>query len=243
MCVKDRTTGIHLEVDIALQGSHQRVTLCQTGCGGRFWLKRVEEFAPHLWLVKGRPEHALERDRSSHRFLWKFGAPVPRILADGKGYIAVEDAGASLTRLCADKSVTMTEKLRACCAAGQALARLHAMGLAHGRPAFRDMCWDGRQIRFIDFEYFVPTKAGRLRKARDLGIAVLSAVSQGSFGPRFAHSILSAYAAARSRKSKAQPVPYPVRVWNSQARSDNEKTKTHYAPWQSRQRINQLTRG
>ncbi|WP_157054217.1 hypothetical protein [Ruegeria sp. 6PALISEP08] len=148
----------------------------------------------------------------------KYGAPVPRILAEGKGYIAVEHAGASLTRLSKDKSVTMAGKLMACRAAGQALARLHGMGLAHGRPAFRDMCWDGRQIRFIDFEYFVATKAGRLRKARDLSIAILSALSQGSTGPRFAYNVLSAYYAAWDRNPKALPVPCPVQVQNGQPR-------------------------
>ena len=91
--------------------------------------------------------------------------PVPRILAEGSDFIAVEDAGLSLTRFCGDRSRELVSKQTACRAAGRALARLHASGLAHGRPAFRDMCWDGQQIRFIDFEYFKPTKAGRLRKA------------------------------------------------------------------------------
>lgn len=162
-----------------------------------FWLKRVERFAPHLWLVKGKPENAFARDRWAHRFLWNHGVPVPRILSESKDYIAVEDAGPSLNRLCKDGSVAMTQRLRACRAAGQALARLHAGDLAHGRPAFWDMCWDGRQIRFIDFEYFLPKRAGRLRKMRDISIAVLSALFQGTDGPRYAFCLLSAYYAAQ----------------------------------------------
>ncbi|NOD93265.1 hypothetical protein GS636_10760 [Ruegeria sp. HKCCD4884] len=214
----NKATDVHLAVRNALRAPYQRVALCQTPQGNRFWLKRIERFAPHLWLVKGKPEQAFDRDRSSHRFLWNYGAPVPRIVAEGKGYFAVQDAGASLTKVCADKSVTRTEKLRACRAAGQALARLHAMDLTHGRPAFRDMCWDGRQIRFIDFEYFTPTKAGRLRKARDLCIATLSSLAQGGMGLYYAYSVLSAYVAARGRKPKALPVPYPVAVRNSHPR-------------------------
>ncbi|NOD47147.1 MULTISPECIES: phosphotransferase [unclassified Ruegeria] len=216
--MRDKATDVHIAIDHALRAPYQRVTLCQTPQGRSFWLKRVERFAPHLWLVKGKPENAFDRDRSSHRFLWNFGAPVPRIVAESKEYIAVEDAGASLTRLCADMSITMAEKLRACRAAGQALARLHAMGFAHGRPAFRDMCWDGRQMRFIDFEYFVPTKAGRLRKARDLGIAVLSALTQGRTAPRYAFCILAAYYEAWGRKPKSLPVLFPVPVRSGQSR-------------------------
>ncbi len=218
MCLKGRVTSLANAVDEALLASHQRVALCQTRQGDKFWLKRVERFAPHLWLVKGNPEQAFERDRSSHRNLWNLGAPVPRILAEGCGYIAVEDAGRSLTKFCTERSITVAEKLRACRAAGRALARLHAMGLAHGRPAFRDMCWDGRQLRFIDFEYFVPTKAGRLRKARDLSIAVLSAFSQGVDGPRYAVSLALAYREARGREPLVLPVPCHVTSFRSRNR-------------------------
>lgn len=214
----DRTTDVYIAIHKALRAPYQRAALCQTRQGVKFWLKRIERFAPHLWLVKGKPEQAFDRDRSSHRFLWNYGAPVPRIVAEGKGYMAVEDAGASLTRFCEDRSVTIADKLKACRAAGRALARLHEMGLAHGRPAFRDMCWDGRQIRFIDFEYFVPTKVGKLRKARDVAIAILSALSQGGAGPRYAYHILSTYHVARGRQPKVLSVPYPVRVPNSQSR-------------------------
>ncbi|MBO9447192.1 hypothetical protein [Ruegeria sp. R14_0] len=212
----DKTAEIQITMNAALNAPHQRVTLCQTRQGLRFWLKRVERFAPHLWLVKGKPEQAFDRDRQSHRYLWNRGAAVPRILAEGADFIAVEDAGCSLTKLCDDADVATTDKLKAIRAAGHALARLHAMGLAHGRPAFRDMCWDGRQIRFIDFEYFSPSNAGRLRKARDVGIAILSALSQGLEGPRYAQCILSTYLSVQDSLPQALPVPCPVS--NSQPR-------------------------
>ena len=32
------------------------------------------------------------------------------------------------------------------------LARLHALGLHHGRPALKDMMWDGTRVMLIDFE-------------------------------------------------------------------------------------------
>ncbi len=202
-----RVSDLYHTVETALRASYRRVVLCRTAGGDRFWLKRVERFAPHLWLVKGCPQVAFARDRTSHRYLWNKGVPVPRILAEGSDFIAVEDAGFSLTRFCGDRSRELVSKQTACRAAGKALARLHASDLAHGRPAFRDMCWDGQQIRFIDFEYFRPTKAGRLRKARDLSIAVLSALFQGPLGMRYASSLLSGYWAVRGKWAAANAAP------------------------------------
>jgi len=205
--VTQKGVDLYQTVETALRASYRRVVLCETASGDRFWLKRVERFAAHLWLVKGCPKVAFARDRTSHRYLWNNGVPVPRILAEGPDFIAVEDAGLSLTRVCADRSRDFVSKQTACRAAGRALARLHASGLAHGRPAFRDMCWDGQQIRFIDFEYFKPTKAGRLRKARDLSIAVLSALSQGQLGMHYASSLLSGYWTVRGKWAVANTVP------------------------------------
>lgn len=199
-------------VETALRAPYRRITRCQTLEGTRFWLKRVERSSPLLWAVKGRPKTAFDRDRRSHRFLWTSGAPVPAIVAEGADYIVIEDAGASLTGICKCASVTAEEKTRACRAAGQALARLHSAGLTHGRPAFRDMCWDGQQVRFIDFEYFVQARAGRFRKARDVGIALVSALSQGVNGPRYAHALLSAYRATWYRRSEFFLSPYPQRT-------------------------------
>lgn len=36
--------------------------------------------------------------------------------------------------------------------AGRALCRLHRAGLYHGRPALRDMTWDGARMTFLDWE-------------------------------------------------------------------------------------------
>ncbi|MBO9433525.1 hypothetical protein J7394_04880 [Ruegeria sp. R13_0] len=202
-----RVADLYYTIETVLRASYRRVVLCRSASGDRFWLKRVERFAPHLWLVKGCPQAAFARDRTSHRYLWNKGVPVPRILAEGSDFIAVEDAGLSLTRFCGDRSRELVSKQTACRAAGRALARLHALDLAHGRPAFRDMCWDGQQIRFIDFEYFKPTKAGSLRKARDLSIAVLSALFQGQQAMRYASSLLSGYWTVRGKWTVSRTAP------------------------------------
>ncbi|WP_298852565.1 hypothetical protein [uncultured Ruegeria sp.] len=144
--------------------------------------------------------------------------PVPRIVAEDDGFMAVEDAGVSLTKLCGTNFVTTAEKLKACRAARHALARLHSAGFAHGRPALRDMCWDGRQIRFIDFEYFVPAEAGWLRKFRDVGIALLSALCRRGDEVRYAYCILTEYYAARRRQLQVFRVLCPVRNRQSRIR-------------------------
>ncbi len=199
-------------IDEALQAPYRRVARFETLKGTPFWMKRIERSAPLLWLVKGTPNMAFDRDRCSHHFLWHSGVPVPAIVTEGTGYFVLEDAGASLTDICKSNSLTAEDKEKACHAAGQALARLHSIDLAHGRPAFRDMCWDGQQIRFIDLEYFVQTRAGRIRKARDVGIALVSALSQSFDGLRYAHVFLSAYRASRRRRSEYFHSPHPQRT-------------------------------
>lgn len=196
----------------ALKAPYRRVAQYETLQGTRFWVKRIERSAPLLWLVKGTPKMAFERDRRSHHFLWNSGVPAPAIVTEGAGYFVLEDAGVSLTDICKSDSLTAEEKEKACRAAGQALARLHSIDLAHGRPAFRDMCWDGQQIRFIDFEYFVQARTGRIRKARDVGIALVSALSQGFDGLRYAHVFLSAYRVSRCRRSEYFHSPHPQRT-------------------------------
>jgi tRNA A-37 threonylcarbamoyl transferase component Bud32 len=55
-----------------------------------------------------------------------------------------------------------------------ALAKLHLAGHRHGRPAIRDICWDGNAARFIDLERFTPGKASLNARSVDLIIFVHS---------------------------------------------------------------------
>jgi hypothetical protein len=40
--------------------------------------------------------------------------------------------------------------------------------MAHGRPAVRDVCWDGRAARFIDLERFRLARRAGLWQAEDV---------------------------------------------------------------------------
>ncbi len=193
---------------LALKSPYRRIAPYRTRSGALVWIKRVERFSPLLWLVKGSPRKAFARDQRARDFLWRRGIPVPALVAGDDRFAVLEDAGPSLTEIQKDPVLAAREKARAYLAAGRALARLHAADLAHGRPAFRDMCWDGSQIRFIDFEYFKPSKAGFLRKARDLGVTLLSALAQGAKGPVCAYWVVKGYSETAHVPSLAFSKPF-----------------------------------
>lgn len=129
--------------------------------GRRFWLKRVERLSGRLRLQKGDPARAFAAEREGLRVLAAAGLPVAGIAAEGPGWVLMPDAGPVLTRVVADPGRSEAQKLAAFAAAGRALGRLHRSGMAHGRPAVRDICWDGQDARFIDLERFRrATRAG-----------------------------------------------------------------------------------
>lgn len=112
------------------------------------WVKREEAPRGLDRLRKFRPALSLARETETLRMLAEAGAPVPEIVADGEGFVVIRDGGANVARHLAQTDDPIPLLVRA----GIALADLHALGLAHGRPALRDMLWDGEMIRFIDFE-------------------------------------------------------------------------------------------
>lgn len=118
--------------------------------GRRYWIKRPEVLSLRWRLQKGDPARSFARERRIHRDLLARGAPVPQIIAEADTYIVLPDSGPTLESLLA--KAPPEERLRAFHAAGVALAGLHGAGLAHGRPLPRDLCWDGTQITFLDFE-------------------------------------------------------------------------------------------
>jgi tRNA A-37 threonylcarbamoyl transferase component Bud32 len=127
--------------------------------GRRFWLKRVERLSGRLRVQKGDPERAFAAEREGLLALGAAGVPVAGVVAEGPGWVLMPDAGPVLPEMVADPGRSDMEKLRAFAAAGRALGRLHWAGMAHGRPAVRDVCWDGAEARFIDLERF--RRAGR----------------------------------------------------------------------------------
>lgn len=158
--------------------------------GRAFWLKRPERVRKSLrWrLQKGDPLRALAREQAVLASLRDLGAPVPRMVAAGPDYLVLEDAGPTLANLFADAATTAPEAARAAIAAAAALGRLHARGLAHGRPYLRDLCWDGARITMIDFESF-RARNGAGRQGRDLVLFLASLLAQPGGEAHFAPAL------------------------------------------------------
>lgn len=140
--------------------------------GHRYWIKRPEVLSLRWRLQKGDPARSFARERRIHRDLLARGAPVPPILAEDEGYMVLPDSGPTLESILTG-STPPEERLRIFRAAGAALARMHGAGLVHGRPLPRDLCWDGAQITFLDFEGAARTGSASARRlSLDLVLAL-----------------------------------------------------------------------
>ncbi|MDQ2065957.1 hypothetical protein Q9295_06210 [Xinfangfangia sp. CPCC 101601] len=183
-------------VQAALQAGHARVRLLQLPDGRRFWLKEVERLSGRLRLQKGDPSVSFTRELKGLQQMQAMDLPVARLALQGPGWFVLEDAGPALVALIQATDVSLAEKLGAMRAAGAALAKLHAAGQVHGRPAVRDMCWDGAQLRFIDLERFGPGRRGGYRQAMDLMIMAQSAFVRWPEAPEWIEAAFAGYRAA-----------------------------------------------
>lgn len=142
--------------------------------GQRLWVKRLESLSLRMRLQKGNPKTAFETERRALLHLVAKNAPVPALLHEGADFMVLSDCGTSLYKIFDGQLFSMDERLKIFAAAGKALADWHQAGLAHGRPAIKDMCWQDGCITFLDFERFDPGKCGAKHQSRDLLIFVHS---------------------------------------------------------------------
>ncbi|WP_153914349.1 phosphotransferase [Shewanella sp. TC10] len=120
--------------------------------GKRYWLKQVEQLEGAMRFLKANSAKALTKETQVLKQLDTEGAPVPKVVANGEGYLVVEDAGRTV-REWLDRDDIESSKLQGILNdSSQALAHLHQMQLAHGRPALRDISWRSGEVKFIDFE-------------------------------------------------------------------------------------------
>lgn len=149
-----------------------RVRPLLAGNGEKAWLKRVEYPKGLMRLQKGDGPKAFASERDALMALRGRNLPVVEPLAAGSDYLLLPDMGPTLSMLMEDETISRVERLRAFTAAGRALAELHQAGLAHGRPALRDLCWDGSQVRMIDVERFRDQPRSACALAMDMVIFV-----------------------------------------------------------------------
>jgi tRNA A-37 threonylcarbamoyl transferase component Bud32 len=178
----------------ALTEPPQRVRALVLPDGRRFWLKRVEQLSGRLRLQKGDPARAFAAEREGLRVLAAAGLPVAGVVAEGDGWVLMPDAGPVLPEVVGDPGRGEAEKLRAFAEAGRALGRLHWAGMAHGRPAVRDVCWDGAEARFIDLERFRRAKRAGVWQAADVVMFAQTAFTLWPEDARWLEAALGAYA-------------------------------------------------
>ncbi|VDC25221.1 phosphotransferase [Pseudogemmobacter humi] len=184
----------HLVKD-ALRNRPGRISRLRSAAGGTFWLKRVEKLSLRLRLQKGDPRRAFEAEREGLKTLAAKGLPVPKILLEGPDYFLLPDAGPTLEQIAGDEARPVPDREAAFAAAGKALARLHWAGLSHGRPAPRDICWDGCTARFIDLERFSLACRSGFRQALDVVIFTQSCFSRWPRDSRWLDAALAAWSA------------------------------------------------
>jgi tRNA A-37 threonylcarbamoyl transferase component Bud32 len=169
----------------ALSDKAQRVRPLILSAGQKVWLKQVENLSLRLKLQKGSAAAAFLRERNGLHIMGRLGLPVAPILAEGEDWFMTPDLGLTLRRLMWHPTDDNTAAFKA---GALALAKLHLAGHRHGRPAIRDICWDGNAARFIDLERFKPGKASLNARAVDLIIFVHSlyadALNPGSASAR-----------------------------------------------------------
>jgi tRNA A-37 threonylcarbamoyl transferase component Bud32 len=165
-----------------------------TAAGAGFWLKRPEAPRSLRWrLQKGDPMRAFRAERAGLEELARLGAPVPRLVTAGPDFLLIEDAGTTLEALLADPATPPEHARAAVLAAARALGRLHAVGLAHGRPYLRDLCWDGARVRMIDFERYSRGNSSA-RQGRD-AVLFLAALAGAPGGAAMVPEALAAWRA------------------------------------------------
>lgn len=143
--------------------------------GDLAWVKRIEVLGLRMALQKGNPAVAFKRELEQHRRLLELGAPVPGILAASERWVVTDHRGDPLNNLRA--TLPEADFAKILIEAARALAQLHQRGISHGRPSLKDMCWDGRQISFLDFERTDPARDTVDGHAEDLVIFVFNTLA------------------------------------------------------------------
>lgn len=166
--------------------------------GACYWAKKGETLSLRWRLQKGDPMEAFRADVTGHHALANAGVPVPEIVAEGDDFIVTDDRGSTLSTLLLEQAENQVTRLKAFEAAGAELAKMHTKGLSHGRPAIKDMCWDGAGISFLDFERFSPARNTERGHMQDLIIFIHSIYA---FVP---NNILEAQAAAKGYRAHDQ---------------------------------------
>ena len=138
--------------------------------GQKFWLKRIEKTIKGGFLTKifkPNPYKSFAAEIKKLEILNEANAPAPKLVLKSDEFFVIEDVGEPVARLF---KYSNDEKFKheILLKAARALAGLHALNSAHGRPALRDIAIKNGEIKFLDFESKFFTHDIELQKCRDL---------------------------------------------------------------------------
>jgi len=138
--------------------------------GDKIWVKQSESAETNIWhrlggmmaslihsplfvptvATDGKSSLDGEAKRLEHYALQ--GIQVPLLVAKGNGWLALSDAGRPLNAFVRDPKIDKDLKFKAVFQSVHAIVQLHQQNLWHGRPALRDIAYDGDKVTLIDFE-------------------------------------------------------------------------------------------
>lgn len=134
--------------------------------GEKFWIKKKQS-NHRVQAVKYSAEREFYYEIARISIAAKLTDCAPEIFFLTDDYMVLKDGGPTVQHwLLSDRPEA--EKLHILHAAGRALGQLHQAGLWHGRPALRDIVWDGERIRFLDWENRTYFHDLRQRQAMDV---------------------------------------------------------------------------
>ncbi len=178
--------------------------------GAPYFVKMAEHHdSLRLRLFKGDPQVAFDREVELLQTFAQRGASVARIIAQDSSRVALQDHGTPVQALIYDHQADPVLMRRL----GAALADLHALGLAHGRPSLRDICWDGENVTFLDLEAGAKLNAQPQDQARDLYLMLHSVFTTDGPESVFAAPALDSYRAHGSAQVWTATQALARRLW------------------------------
>jgi len=118
--------------------------------GQKFWLKRIEKNIKGGFLTKifkPNPYKSFANEIKKLEILNEAKAPAPKLILKSAEFFVIEDVGEPISQLF---KYSNDEKFKheILLKAARALAGLHALNFAHGRPALRDIAIKNDEIKF-----------------------------------------------------------------------------------------------
>lgn len=147
---KDEKETIRLMAEQEIAAHPERRIFSFEWDGKTYWIKKKQGNGRNS-LVKYSVEKEFYYEIAHISIAASAVDSVPDVVLLTDTYMVMRDGGRNIKdQLASD--MPEEKKLTMLCAAGEALAKLHHAELYHGRPAMRDMTWDGSRVRFLDWE-------------------------------------------------------------------------------------------